>query len=113
MSAGFPIPATVKIDLEVLQKTGRINECRYETALGLEYIRVDIAQAQLDKMRIARGLQHDAKWHDLYRAINMMVAEIQNYGYIDSRAIEFSKLMLALVEIDNGVYIEPDKWSVL
>ena len=64
-------------------------------------------------MRVAKGLQHDAKWHKLYRALNMVVARIGHDGAINPEGIEYCELMSALVEIDDGVYIEPDKWTTL
>ena len=115
MSAGFdmpatPMPTTVELDPIDIR---RIDAHMHEPCTRTEYIRADIAQAQIDKMRVARGLQHDAKWHELYRALNMVVARIGRNGNVLQDSLEYSELMSALVEIDNGVYIEPEKWSVL
>ena len=110
MSAGFEMPATIrlkKLDVEIVERDLPCASKR------VGYIRVDIAQAQLDKMRVARGLQHDAKWHDLYRAINAMVTKIVCFNDIAIYGGDFEELLEALIEIDNGVYIEPEKWSVL
>ena len=113
MSAGFSMPETIEIDAFVAAHTGLCIAANDACLSVVEYMRLDVAQARLDKMRVAKGLQHDAKWHKLYKAINYVVATVDKFGDIHSDHSDYGQLIQALIEIDNGVYIEPEKWSVL
>ena len=113
MSAGFSMPETIEIDAFIAAHTGLCIAANDACLSVVEYIRRDVAQAQLDKMRVARGLQHDAKWHELYRAINVVVMIVARDKQISPQSHEYFALSSALIAIDNGVYIEPEKWSVL
>ena len=114
MSAAFEMPATVTLcGLDIIESQRAAADSLYKGVPTVEYIRLDIAQAQLDKMCVARGLQHDAKWHELYAAIKSSEADRQYNDEADFDRDVQNRLETAVRAIDNGVYIEPDKWSVL
>ena len=113
MSAGFSMPETIEIDAFVAAHTGLCIAANDACLSVVEYIRADAAQAQIDKMRVTRGLQHNAKWHELYAAIKASEAHWEYKEQADFDRDVQTRLEAAVRAIDNGVYIEPDKWSVL
>ena len=114
-SAGkFEMPETIEIDAFIAAHTGLCIAANDACLSTVEYIRVDIAQAQLDAMRVKQRLR-DGKWRELHACASALLTSTwvtrDDDLVVDQEGLD--ALRKSLEEIERGTYVAQDKLTPL